>query len=216
MAVLLENFGEFTFHSAVVSDILYLPEADAFITTSEDHTVRLWLEDAAGHWNSTESQQLRLKPSALAWDGCRQWVSASSGFLQYYIHVEAETCCSLQVYVGLEDGTVMILTITSDFTGLRELQSFLLHEDRITAMRRALPPPCPAARRVTVFVRCDCFRHDHILDSVVTVSRDRHLCVYNSSTEETRGAQVRTVPSMPGLLPSTARTHPPTGTEPLA
>lgn len=41
-----------------------------------------------------------------------------------------------QVFVGLEDGTVMILTITSDFSGLRELQSFLLHEDRITAMRK--------------------------------------------------------------------------------
>ena len=33
-------------------------------------------------------------------------------------------------------------------------------------------------------------RYDPVLDSVVTVSRDRQLCVYNSSTEETRGVQV--------------------------
>lgn len=71
---LLENAAEFTLHTAVVNDVLYIPDADAFVTTAEDHTVRLWVEDDAGLWSSTESQQLRLKPSALAWDGCRQWV----------------------------------------------------------------------------------------------------------------------------------------------
>ena len=74
MTSLLEVVAEFSLHTAVCNDVLYIPEADAFITAAEDHTVRLWLEDA-GLWNSTDCQQLRLKPTSLAWDGCRQWVS---------------------------------------------------------------------------------------------------------------------------------------------
>jgi len=74
MPLPLEMCESFTLHEGTVNDILYIPEGDAFITTSEDSTIRLWVEDSAGKWSSTESQQLRVIPSALAWDGCRQWV----------------------------------------------------------------------------------------------------------------------------------------------
>ena len=70
----LTLLAEFNLHTAPVNDILYLPDADACITSSEDQLLQLWVEDSKGTWTSTANQHLNLKPTALAWDGCRQWV----------------------------------------------------------------------------------------------------------------------------------------------
>ena len=87
------------------------------------------------------------------------------------------------MYVGLEDGTVMILALRCDFKGFQELQSFLLHEERITAMR------CSARSIQHLMTVPNMSRHDPVLDSLVTVGRDRQLCVYDPAQDQTRGAQ---------------------------
>jgi len=134
-------------HAASVNDIIYISDADAFITASEDRTLGLWLE-IDGSWVRTQELHIELKPCALAWDGCRQWIC-----------------------VGLEDGTLLVLTMAPDFSDFCEYKSFPVHTDVITGMR-----------------------YDPVLDSIVTVSRDRQLCVWDPELDDEnngiRGKQV--------------------------
>eukprot|EP00658_Telonema_sp_P-2_P033968 TRINITY_DN2483_c0_g1_i4.p1 TRINITY_DN2483_c0_g1~~TRINITY_DN2483_c0_g1_i4.p1 ORF type:complete len:947 (-),score=255.34 TRINITY_DN2483_c0_g1_i4:138-2978(-) len=75
--------------------------------------------------------------------------------------------CRQWLFVGLESGHLLVLALVPDFSQFNLVTSFPLHEDRITSIR-----------------------FDPVTDSVVTVSRDRGLCVYNISLDQTRGGQV--------------------------
>ena len=81
-------------HSSEINDLVWVTGADvsvssyqychaerlyrqAFITCSEDMTLRLWAEETDGTYVQRALQQIDVEPCALTWDAARQSVSCA-------------------------------------------------------------------------------------------------------------------------------------------